>query len=343
MRSTLLPGALVALVLGSGCATYADFKREQAPILQLAGDGAGVGLLQVEADDEVVAKAPNDFSNMTGLVSKAIKDYFKLQGTQLTFKDYTDLEYQARFTPNRSSTRIPYTVTELPGVPAGVQSPLVTVVKVLDWRTFLEKDQSDKPVDVARVSLLMSTWTRDGQPVRSEVITAQGRANQWGGVALDVDPEPGRLMVWFKRSDTDQPRDLSHAPKDRTKLFLAALKDAVAVHYYPYFPHEVSERHVIADDELLKPGVVEAQTGRLEQALALWEKVAAENPKSHGAVYNCALVHLVRGDDEKAAELLRQAVAIEKSWLYEDLLASIKTRLDLRKVIGATVQPVSLR
>ncbi|MBI3181198.1 MAG: tetratricopeptide repeat protein [Myxococcales bacterium] len=328
MRRTLTVTALAAWL--SGCATTIDVRRHQPAIVELHSASPGIGFLQVHADDEVMARAPNDFSNMTGLVLKAAKGYFQAENASFAVVDYTDLGYQPKWVRSRTPNEpLQYRLDSLPGVPAGAQTPLVTAVKVLDWRTYVETvDKTSR--DVARVSLLFSTWAKDGQPVRTEAITAEAFAKV-NGVRLTNHPGSGRLVVWYQKSSTYSSAWL---PEDRVALMRQAIEHAVALHLYPLLPHQVSERLVLADDDPYKEGVLLAQSGRYDEALASWLKVAQSNPKAHGALYNAALMHLVRGEDAKAEELLLKAVSIDDRWLYGELLRSVRDRLAMKKQVG---------
>src|SRR5690349_10042243 len=121
----------------AGCSSYIDVKRQQPPLYRVQAERPGLGLLHVSVDDDVLARAPNDFSNMTGLIAKVAKDYADQRGG-FTFVNYVDLGFTPKWQRERSfrSNETSYTLTSLEGVPAGVQTPLVLVVKVLDWRTY---------------------------------------------------------------------------------------------------------------------------------------------------------------------------------------------------------------
>lgn len=332
MRRIAVSMTALVMVALSGCATYVDVKRTQKPIYQVEDEQPGVGLLNVSADDEVMARAPNDFSNMTGLVSKVAKDYFAAARPEMKFVDYTDLGFQPVWKKNHSSDKFPYTLENLAGIPAGAQTPLVTVVKVVDWRTFNETIDK-KTYVTAHVALQFSTWTREGQLVKTELVDALAREGMMG-VSLKSNNESPMMVHWFQKADgQDQMRFLK---ADREKLFWAALQQAVGLHFFPFFEHGIAERHVLIDDEPYKPGVLDAQAGRYEDALAKWTAVYEADPKAHGALYNAGLVHMMKGDDKKALECFTRAVAGEDKFLYRSMRDSVKDRLSWRKTIRAS-------
>ncbi|MFZ5470125.1 MAG: hypothetical protein ACOZIN_11875 [Myxococcota bacterium] len=326
MKTTLLPWLLILL---AGCATYVDVKREQPVLYKVNAEHPGLGVLHVSVEDEVLARAPNDFSNMTGLVVKAAKDYAEQRGG-FQVVDYTSLGFTAPWKRgyDRGNEAV-FTLSSLEGVPAGTQTPVVLVVKVLDWRTFVETvDKTSK--DVARVKLQLSTWTREGHQVHSEVVEALARA---GDMQLHLKAGNAQLVHWYQKSDGRGP--FFSQPGKRDQLFLNALREAVGVHLYPYFPHQVNERLVLIDDAPLKPGVEAAQAGRYDEALQKWEAIYQADPKAHGALYNAGLMHMVKGDDARALELLARAAQVEDKFLYRSMRDVVGDRLAMRKEIGA--------
>ena len=123
MRFSLMVAALLAVC---GCATYVDVQRDQRPIYSVLDAKPGVGLLEVSVPDDVLARAPNDFSNMTGLISKVMRDYVDGRG-EFNADDYTQLGFKAKWQKSQDA-RVdapPMRVASLEGVPAGVATPLV--------------------------------------------------------------------------------------------------------------------------------------------------------------------------------------------------------------------------
>lgn len=320
----------LSLVALSACATYIDAKRQQPPLFEVTAPTPGVGILSVDVEDDVMARAPSDFSNMSGLFVKAVKDYFASQNASTPVVNYTDLGYRPKWLRNPAHDPMPFKLDSLPGIPAGVQTPVVSVVKVLDWRTYIETVDK-KSIDKARVSLLISTWTKEGEPIRTEVVTGEAAAKDLK-VMLSNHPVSYELVFGYERSLPDRRGFL---PEEREKLFPEALQAATGLHYFPFLPQQVSERIVLIDDEPYKEGVLAAQSGRFDEALASWTKVYEADPKAHGALYNAAMMHLLRGDDARAAELLQKAIAIDDKFLYTQRLSSVKSRLAMRKRFGA--------
>ncbi len=321
--------AVLAVFTLTSCATYLDVQRDQKPIYEVIAEKPGVGLLHVEVPDEVLARAPNDFSNMTGLIAKAMRDYTDGRGSFVAV-DYTHLGYHPKWERvTTGSDRLPpFRVTSLEGVPAGAQTPLVTVVRVVDWRTTTETVNSQAR-DVAHVQLIVSTWTREGREVNSEMVDALARS---GEVMLFLKAGSQNLVTWYQKSDGH--KTLSTNPGKRDELFFLVMHEAVNLHLYPYFSHKVGDRLVLVDDEPYKPGVQAALRGAYDEAEGLWKALADKDPKAHGALYNMAMMKLIRGDDEGAAALLRQASAIDDKFLYGGMLTDIEARLKMHKKIG---------
>ncbi|MGA9520640.1 MAG: hypothetical protein WBV82_04200 [Myxococcaceae bacterium] len=328
---THLNVALVALVLASltGCATWIDVQRTQPPILKIADEQPGIGLLVVHAEDDVMARAPNDFSNMTGLIVRAAKNYFAGARPETKFVDYTDLGFEVKWLHDPDAA-IPWEPEHVSGVPAGVQTPLVTLVKIVDWRTHVVTVE-EKSFDAATISLVFSTWTREGQPVKNEYVEVHAREGAFS-VSLKVVPNDFLLVQSYKRADGNRRESLLAA--DREKLFWSALNDAVGYHYFPFLQQKVLERFVLIDDEPYKPGVLDAQEGRFDDALAKWTAIYEADPKAHGALYNAGLIHVMKGEDEKALELFTRAIAGDNKLLYRQLRDSVRHRVEGRRTVG---------
>ena len=121
-------------------------------------------------------RAPSDFSNMTGMIAKMMRDYVDQRGGFSAF-DKSDLGFKAKWS-HVSSIRpeeAQWRVSPLEGVPAGIQTPLVSVIRVVDWRTYTETE-GKSTVDVAHVQLIMSTWTKEGKEVLTEQVDVLARA-----------------------------------------------------------------------------------------------------------------------------------------------------------------------
>lgn len=326
-RGVLVVCAAAAL---SGCSTFLAVDRQQAPIFTVQGERPGIGLLDVAVDDEVLARAPNDFSNLTGLISKVLRDYVDERGgfvgvdyTMLGFKPHWERSYDAR------ENAAPVKVKQLDGVPAGVQTQLVTVVKVLDWSTTTEVFNKQTK-DVAHVRLVMSTWTREGREVLTEVCDALWRS---GESTLFLKAGDRRLAEWFQKSDGHGP--FMRTTERRADLFMSSLREAVGVHLYPYFPHKVHENLVMMDDEPLKPALQAALRGAYDEALAGWTELYQKDPQNHGAMYDAAMMLLVKGDEAGAYLLLKKAYALKDKWIYGAMMDTIGARLAMRKSISA--------
>jgi hypothetical protein len=329
-RLTAWPAVLLGLTFTTGCATALDARREQRVLYTVQAENPGVGLLDVFVPDDVLARAPNDFSNMTGLIAKVMKEYFEERGGMAS-ADSTHLGFKAKWERVNAGhlNAPPYKVANLDGVPVGAQTPLVTVARIVDWRTYTESF-NNQVKDVARVQLILSTWTKEGKEVNTELVDAQVSA---GNMTLLLKAGDDEMVVLYQESDGRT--RFSHQPTRRDELFMAALRAAVQVHYYPYVPHVVSEKYLLADGDALKPGLHAALGGRYEEARAMWEEVYTADPQAHGALFNAAVMLSIRGDDEGAAELLKQARAIRDGMIYQKESASIARRLQMKKTISA--------
>jgi len=326
MRGVLVGCAVTAL---SGCSTFLAVDRQQAPIFTVQGERPGIGLLDVSVDDEVLARAPNDFSNMTGLISKVMRDYVDERGGFVAV-DYTMLGFKPRWQRSNDArpNAAPVKVASMDGVPAGVQTPVVTVVKVLDWSTAVEVINKQQR-DVAHVRLVMSTWTREGREVLTEVCDALWRS---GEPTLFLKAGDKRVAEWFQKSDGHGP--FMPRTERRFDLFMASLREAVGVHLYPFFPHKVHENLVMMDDEPLKPALQAALRGAYDEALAGWTELFQKDPQNHGAMYDAAMMLYVKGDEDGAYLLLKKAYALKDKWIYGAMMDSIGERLAMRKAIG---------
>ncbi|MBL9037442.1 MAG: hypothetical protein JNG84_02900 [Archangium sp.] len=307
----------LSMVLLAACGTTLKAERRESALYSFEQERPGTSLLDVSIPDEVLARAPNDFGNIAGLVSKTLRDTIDAQGGFMAF-DKTDLGFKGTW--DRGALR------PVEGVPAGVQTPLVTLVRVVDWRTVVET-YGKQTRDVARVHLVLSTWTREGKEVSTDDIEVVATA---GVNQRSIRTNHERVLSWYRTMYDD-----FSAPtlNTRAELFMAALRDAMALHCYPFFSHRPVVRYSLMDDEPLKPGVQAALSGNYDEAQALWLAVAEKDPAAHGALYDAAVIHAIKGDDEAAYRLLVRAMNIEDKYLYLVLRSDVEARLTLRKKI----------
>ncbi len=322
--------AVLAVFAMTNCATYIDVQRDQRAIYEVNTEKPGIGLLDVNVPDDVLARAPNDFSNMTGLIAKSLRDYVDARGNFVAV-DYTHLGFHPKWERAMSGVvNAPvFKVNSLQGVPAGAQTPLVTVVRVVDWRTTTET-VNNQVKDVAHVQLIFSTWTKEGQEVSTEMVDALARA---GESMMFLKAGEQALVTWYEKSDGRT--KLQTNPTKRDQLFFQVMHEAVNLHLYPYFAHKVGDRLVLVDDEPYKAGVQAALRGSFDEAEGLFKATFEKDPKAHGGMYNAAMMRLIKGDDAAAAALLQQALAVEDKFLYRGMLSDITTRQRLHRRIGA--------
>jgi tetratricopeptide (TPR) repeat protein len=113
----------------------------------------------------------------------------------------------------------------------------------------------------------------------------------------------------------------------------------VAGYLRPFVAHELAESYQLVDDEATRAGVLAAKEGRYDEALAAWTQVYEADGKNHGALYNAAVIHIVKGYDRKALELLLRATSIEDKLLYRSVLGGVKARVGARREVGAAPDP----
>jgi hypothetical protein len=331
----------VAVLALCACATYVDVKRSVPPYIELSGP-PGVGLLSIGIDDNVMARLPPEFSNYNGIVFKVVKDYFAGESANMTVIDYTGLGFSPQWIPTTNiimgmpafaDARLP----TLPKVPASVQTPLVTVVRIVDWRVGTDVSQDGKTKkEVAHVALVFSTWTRDGHLVRHEWVSAGATGGSFGA-SVYANPNNPELSKEFYRAYPETTRTLMTS--DHSQLFWTSIKLAVAYHYYAFVPHQLTERFSLDDAEPYKDGVLFMQQGKYDAALDAWRKITLADPNASGAFYNLAVAYLAKGDEQKADEMLTQAVALHDGSRAELLQTSLRTRMRMRQTVAASSPP----
>jgi hypothetical protein len=244
-------------------------------------------------------------------------------GGQVEVVDYTGLGFRMWDRERSKAEQLldpdALTLDAWPGVPPEVTTPLVTVVKVVTWSVG-PSHPSGTGVSFY-MALLLSTWTREGQPVSTQMVTAVGRT--------------GRLLE-LKSHEADVEgyealrRPHRHPlPEEWTEAFWVTLRELVGLHYFPLLAHQVPEPLQLVgpvDDE----GVRAFQQGRYTDALAVWRQRYEADPDDHGALYNAACVHAVRGEDRQALPLLSAARALKDSPLYEAAWRRVQQRVSRR-------------
>ncbi|AKJ08377.1 Hypothetical protein AA314_10003 [Archangium gephyra] len=324
---------VLLLPLGAGAAVPSGVEeatRWQPPLVQLEGQPLSVGLLLVHADDSLLAVTPPDLLNVSGLVARAIQDYFHAAGGQVQVVDYTELGFQLWNRPRTKAEqeRDPRAL-ELgpwPGVPLGVKTALVTVVKVVRWE-LVPAAPDGLAGEKALLALLMSTWTREGQPVQTELIEVHGAT---GEHLLWLRSKQAAVALYEElRAPHRRP-----SPEDASGMFLALLHEAVGLHYFLLLPHEVRERLELVGRED-EPGVRAFREGRHADALKEWLARAEADPKDHAALYNAARVLALRGEDRRALRLLGRARTVEDLPLYREQWQRVHQRVARMREIGA--------
>jgi tetratricopeptide (TPR) repeat protein len=324
---------VLALSLGfSSCApepmtVTLEAVRQQPPLVRLARP-VSVGILLVYADDELLEATRPDLWNVSGLVVKGVRDSFATLGGQVEVVDYTHLGFRMWERERSKAERVldpqGWTLDAWPGVPPEVTTSLVTVVKVLRWDVGpVHPDGRDSGVNL---TLLMSTWTREGQPVNTEILSANGRVggpfqltSNEAAVELHEELKPPRRVL----------------PGEWTEAFWALLQELVGLHYFLLLPHQVPERLELvgtAGDE----GVRACEEKRYADALEVWRRRYETDPRDHRALYNAARLSSLLGDDTRALQLLSAARAVEDVALYQEARERVQRRVARSWTPGAS-------
>jgi hypothetical protein len=294
VRRTLLPTVVFVLVgcasspdgldrtagggaLADGASPYAvrHVSLVHAPLMRGEPGHPSVGILEVQVDDKVLAEAPIEFANIPRLVVETARRQLQQGAQPLEVVDYTDLGYVA---PWRESTpragQLAFQIDGLPDLPLGVQTSLVTTVKVLDWQLLSMSPR--RPDSAARVELLMSTWSLDGRPMRTSLSFS---------TVLAKEPEQWQRAFW------------------------EAIRDAVERHYRPFLPFWQSAGFIHVEGKAGHEVPFSAlERGELDVARLAWESLQASEPTDHAALYNSALLYDAQGDSQTALQLIERAL-----------------------------------
>jgi len=306
-----------------------EVTRRQPPLVRLEGQPLSVGILLVHADDALLENLRSDLWNLSGLLVKATRDYFKAAGGQVQVVDYTDLGFQLWNRPRTKAQqqRDPKDLEmgPWPGAPLGVKTSLVTVVKVVRASAG-PVDAGGGAAQAVSFVLLMSTWTREGQPVSTELLDMTGNTRG----ALRLQSLEAALALYDEvRGPSRRP-----LPEDPAEMLWAMLREGVGLHYFRWLPHEVPERLVLVGTEA-DENVRALREGRDADALEGWRRKYEEEPEAHGALYDAAMVLALRGEDSQALRLLAEARQVKDLPLYEGAWQRVHQRVSRRLVVGA--------
>jgi hypothetical protein len=297
-----------------------EAMRLQPPLVRLEGRPVSVGILLVHAEDELLETTRPDLWNVSALVVKAVRDSLASMGGQVEVVDYTRLGFRM-WERERSKAELRLdpeglTLDAWPGVPPEVTTSLVTVVKVVRWE--VSAAHPDGTGVGFNMALLLSTWTPEGQPVSTQMIRAIGRT----GEPLLLRSREAAVELY------EELRRPHHGPlpEEWTEAFWVMLRELVGLHYFPLLPHRVAEQLTLvgsAEDE----GLRALRAGREEDALAVWRGRYERHPEDHGALYNAARVHALRGNDRQALQLLLAARAVKDAPLYQEAWRRVQQRV----------------
>jgi hypothetical protein len=315
--------ALLALLALAGCGpTFVPIqvmrKHVPPPVVR---EAPAVGILQVHVEDAVLETAPHDFLHVSALVVKAARDH--LSQTGIPVEDFVDPEDApvrwARQPARKGRTLL--SLDALPPPPFGVKTPLVTLVEV--WRWTVEEHAQHGGgghKDRAAITLLLSTWTLQGEPVCTEVVSARAVAGD--RLVLDTTGDPSRVDAYLGLRARQQ------MPDDTKALFWTVLREAVGLHFAALLPYRVPETREL---EMSQASELDRQAflrEYLDAPLRSWTRRYQAKPGAHGALYNAALVHMLQGDDEKALPLLRRAAALNDSGVYRRAVEETRRRVE---------------
>ena len=191
---------------------------------------------------------------------------------------------------------------------------------------------ADEALSCELGGVLPSLCTAIGSLVATEVITGEATGGDLGSPKISESPRDGYRWESFANRVGRRPAK-ERLPDGAGTLITLATQDAVAYHYFPFFSQKIDESFGLRDDGALKAGADLAKAGKIDEALVAWEQVVAADAKSHGAYFDIAVAHVSKGNDEKAAEAIEKAVAIEDSMKYRMLRDAVKGRLALRKTL----------
>ena len=177
-------------------------------------------------------------------------------------------------------------------------------------------------------------------PISSEPIcTERVSADGVGGAPLILHStaDPGRVKAYLGL------RGKQRMPDDPKALFWTALREAVGLHYASLLPYQVPEERRVEDDHAQGAERRVLLQEQLDIQLAIWTRAFQDDPGAHGALYNAALVHILRGQDEQALPLLRRAFAVRDWSVYRETLDETLGRVNARNRVRKHGLPASER
>ncbi|MBS2025807.1 MAG: hypothetical protein JST92_25685, partial [Deltaproteobacteria bacterium] len=187
MRTLLVVSLSLSFV---ACGGFVDVKRKQTALYTFkTGEAPSVSLIQVSGGQDARG-TPESFEELKGLIADAAKKYLSEQTPPATFEDLHGSGYNADFGVDLSKGFVPAAAVKLNGpFPASVKTNLVTIAYIFSIKTSMTNDK--EPVNKADVSLLLATYTRSGELVRSEIIYGDLAGKSFGSTHLTTEPASG--------------------------------------------------------------------------------------------------------------------------------------------------------
>ncbi|MEW5742709.1 MAG: hypothetical protein AB1938_27575 [Myxococcota bacterium] len=118
---------------------------------------------------------------------------------------------------------------------------------------------------------------------------------------------------------------------DKDTLILQSLRYAVGALVRELKPRQLRLELRLETGGVLDEGVERALGGDLAGAKASLEAVTAQQPTLASAWYDLGVVHEVSGDDVKAMDCYRRAVALHDKWLYLEAVKQLESRLGVAR------------
>lgn len=145
-----------------------------------------------------------------------------------------------------------------------------------------------------------------------------------------IDSATGRVVAMREYAGRTQgPKVPVRVAQDAMPLLREACALAVASFLRDITPSTALEKMVLDDsDKLLLEGVALCKKGQLDAAMASFQRVLdASKGASAAATYDLAVLYEARGENAKAEELYRKALALQPKDLYRDALSDLQRRM----------------
>ncbi|UQA54919.1 tetratricopeptide repeat protein [Polyangium aurulentum] len=331
-KATLLSLALASFALG-GCASTHGFDRVEPPRVIVKDEPTSIGLIDVATEyrdsrdfNEVVYRGLQDA--IGGRLDVKTFD-LRRQPHEVTWDipDFFDkLKAQFTFSPEKKPKPI---LTIPPNEP--VVPPLLVSVNVPAFN----------PGNAVLMSVTL--WTRAAKEIETSWVVAQMDKTSH---RLKVEVNGKEVIVPMGMTghpyeQTDDGWDArSMGPSEETQRSLFMLRHAFGAVLFPYLSHKRADQIIFVDEPAsLEPGIALAKQGKYADAHEAFMKVAAAEPKNHGALNNAAQMKWAMGDPKAAAELMKKANAISSTGLSRQLQEKFERASEERQILDPGAPP----